>query len=460
MSGALSNYLTAARAAGCPAGQLRNFRAAGYVPQATQIPFHAATRECDRPDGPTQIGCGGGRGSAKSHAVLCQVALDDCMRYPGLKWLYLRSVGASARESFEDILYKALPTLAQYYTPSRSALELPNGSRVLLGGFRNERDIEKYLGIEYDGIVKDDAHLISAAKHDLIDGSLRTSKPNWRPRSHTTFNPGGVGHAYLKELFVEPWRNKEEKDTRFFFSLPEDNVFLNPEYIEYLEGLTGWLYRAWRKGDFDVAAGQFFTTFRRDVHVIESFRPPLDWYWWLAMDYGFTHWNVIYLLTEDGDGNIYVVDEHAARGWLVPRHAKAVREMTERWGVTHRFRDFVAGADVFAKRGMPGGTIADQWEREGYELRSANMDRVNGAAEFLRRLGDVEAGIKPALFIFDGCKRLIECLPSLEHDPHRPEDVLKTNADADGRGGDDAYDAARYGIMARAKRVQKRVHSY
>jgi hypothetical protein len=42
----------------------------------------------------------------------------------------------------------------------------------------------------------------------------------------------------------------------------------------------------------------------------------------------------------------------------------------------------------------------------------------------------------------------LDCLPALEHDPHRPEDVLKWDTDDDGNGGDDPYDALRYGLLA------------
>jgi len=65
----------------------------------------------------------------------------------------------------------------------------------------------------------------------------------------------------------------------------------------------------------------------------------------------------------------------------------------------------------------------------------------------LRRLGDVEGGIAPSLFIFRTCARLLDCLPALEHDPHRPEDVLKWDTDDEGSGGDDPYDALRYGLL-------------
>ena len=69
------------------------------------------------------------------------------------------------------------------------------------------------------------------------------------------------------------------------------------------------------------------------------------------------------------------------------------------------------------------------------------------------RLGDVDNGIPPTLFIFDRCRRLIECLPSLQNDPRRPEDVLKINVNEEGQGGDDTYDALRYALTAR-RRIQ------
>lgn len=446
----LDALLQAAKDAGCPPDQIRNLCAGGYVPQQKQLEFHAFARECDRSNGPKQVSAGGGRGGAKSHAVVAQVVFDDCQRYPGLKWLYLRNVGKSARESFEDLLERL--NLMQHYIPSRSVLELPNGSRVLLGGFRSDRDIDSYLGIEYDGIIIDDAHLVSADKHRKIRGSVRTSKEGWRPRSYLTFNPGGVGHSYLKKTFVEPWRAGRLNGTRFVFSLPEDNAMLNPEYIEYLDGLDGWLHRAWRKGDFDVAAGQFFTNWNYDLHTCDPLPIPTNWEVWLAMDYGYSHNNAICLLTE-GDGIVYVVAELVERQWLVPQHSSALKAELDRLGIYNwRIKSFVAGADVFAKRGVTTATIADQWQAEGWTLEPAVQDRINGAAEIRRRLGNLRAGVKPTLKIFKTCVRTIECVPSLEHDPNRPEDVLKIDCDLDdGTGGDDPYDMIRYGLMVKFK---------
>ena len=50
----------------------------------------------------------------------------------------------------------------------------------------------------------------------------------------------------------------------------------------------------------------------------------------------------------------------------------------------------------------------------------------------------------------------METLPSLQHDPNRPEDVLKVDADEDGGGGDDAADALRYLVATKGRAISER----
>jgi hypothetical protein len=68
----------------------------------------------------------------------------------------------------------------------------------------------------------------------------------------------------------------------------------------------------------------------------------------------------------------------------------------------------------------------------------------------------VGAGIVPTLFIHRRCARLLDCIPSLLHDPNRPEDVLKVDADEDGVGGDDAADALRYLVATKSRVIVQR----
>ena len=442
-----------ALALGCPREQVDNFMSVGYAPQTKQMLFHVAARACDAVGGPDQIGFGGARGPGKSHGSFAQVALDDCRRVPGLKALYLRKVGKQAREQFEDLRRSVLSSVPHVYDKRTGTVTLWGDSRIVLGHFRSEQDVDNYLGIEYDVILIEEATTLTETKYRALRDSNRTGKRGWRPRVYTTTNPGNIGHAWYKRRFVEPHRLGEEIDTRFIPATVEDNRVIDVGYRKKLMENVGWKRRAYLLGDWDIAAGQYFTAFDADVHVTRQvyadekpYRGRIVW-WWLAMDYGFTHPTVFVLLGEDGDGGVHVVDEHVQAGWLPERHARAVRAMLRRHGAPDSaLWEVAAGVDVFNRTGER--TIAEQYQDEGIQLIPADTDRINGAAEVSRRLGDPAAGVAPSIIIFARCHRLIACLPILQHDPRRPEDVLKIDVDEDGYGGDDPYDALRYGLMA------------
>lgn len=446
-----------ARDSGVSKGSLNRFLQAGYVPQPKQLSFHGAARECDLPDGPTQVGFGGARGPGKSHAVFAQAALDDCQRVPGLKVLYLRKIQKNAKEQFEDLRRAVLRGVAHTFT--NGVLHFPNGSRLFLGHFKNESDIDQYLGIEYDLIVIEELTTLSLVKYRALRDSNRTSKPGYRPRILSTFNPGGIGHAWVKALFIIPAREGKEVDTRFIFGTVEDNKFNDPDYQRKLEENTGWRLRAYRYGDWDIAAGQFFSTWRYDEIVKDDvgIMPGSDV--WCSLDYGFQHPTVCYLFSEY-DGKKQVIDEHWRRHALASDHAVDIKNMLGRHGLTvNHLKSFVASPDAFAQRGSETGkTIADQYADNGIRLTRANDDRVNGAAYLLKLLGreetQTEKAIAPQIEIAKRCKRLIENIPTLQHDPHRPEDVLKVDIDDDGNGGDDPYDSCRYGLMVRHRELR------
>ncbi len=442
--------------AGCLPSQIKNFLLAGIVLQDRQLAASAAARWCDRADGPTAVGYGGARGGGKSHWLLAQMGADDCQRMPGLKCLLLRKVGKANLEHLDDLRKRLFGRLRHEFSAHRGTLTFANGSRIIAGHYQCPKDLDAYLGLEFDLVGVEEASQLTLQKFQDISTCCRTSKPNWRPRIYSTTNPGGVGHAWYRAQFVAPMQDGRESETRFISARVGDNQFNNPEYRKILEGLTGWQKKAWYFGDWNIAAGQYFTTFRREVHVVEDFDDRRAVEWFASMDYGWTHLSVFLLGCRDGDGNIFIVAEHAERKWLPDRHAAAVKAMLARHGLTvERLRRFVAGADVFSRQ-SDGSTVAAQYARLGITLRTANMERVGGWAEILQRLGDVEAGVVPRLYIHRRCARLIECLPSLQHDPNRPEDVLKVDADDEGVGGDDAADALRYLVATKSRTVTVR----
>ena len=119
---------------------------------------------CDAPDGPMAIGYGGARGGGKSHWLLAQMGADDCQRVPGLKCLLLRKVGKANLEHFEDLRRRLFGRLNHEFSAFRGILSFANGSRIIAGHFQNEKDIDAYLGLEYDVIGIEEATTLTARK--------------------------------------------------------------------------------------------------------------------------------------------------------------------------------------------------------------------------------------------------------------------------------------------------------
>ncbi len=458
---ALLNCLLTAKNAGVPKDQAEAFVSHGYIPLPWQWEFHAVARLADKPDGPVDIGAGGARGPGKSHACLSQAALDDCQRIPGLKGLFLRQTGIAAQESFDDLVDKVVRGRVQY-KKTGSVLSFPNHSRILLGGFQYEKDIDKYIGIEYDFIIVEELNQITEEKYTKLRGSLRTSKPNWRPRMYVSFNPGGIGHSFVKERYVLPHMKDEQKETRFIPSTYRENPYLNKEYTQYLEGLTGELGRAWREGDWDIFAGQAFPEFRQTTHAIKSIKPSLSFEHGLSIDWGYTEKKVcafsaylhalIKMKLPDGQNFNRVITYMEWSGNLKrPREwAKIIFSDCLKLGI--RPKTGIADSSMFNPSSDYGKSIADLFMDEWRILNGENSwlllgrgtkDRIGRVATAHDWLSQAPDGL-PYWMITKNCFQLLTTLPILQVDEHNFEDVDTT-------GLDDPYDSATYYLYGGVK---------
>lgn len=441
-------------AVGCPPDQLQRFMAAGLAMQAKQLEFAAAARECDLDGGPTAVMSGGGRGSSKSHAILAQIFADDCQRFPGLKVLLLRKIGKANQEQVQDYRTKLLAHIPHEYKQQAGELIFPNGSKVILGNFKDEKDIDRFMGQEYDLIYLMESNQLTFSKKKFIMTCLRTSKQGWRPRLYEDTNPGGIGMAENKQMYVLPWRQGRQKETgtRYVHSTVYDNKFINKEYVSQLESLTGWQRKAWLDGDWDFAAGSFFTNFVPEVHVYPNDKVSFDERnavrWYAAYDYGFAHQAACILFAEDKSGRTFVVDEFSESEQVIAEQAENIKFMLAAHHLTaDSLEFFVAGRDCFS-RNEDGKTIAMAFEEAGITMTPAEVDRANGWKRCHALFGDISKGIEPKGYVSERCTSLIGQIQLAQHSMKRPGDVEKFNADAEGNGGDDALDAFRFGIAS------------
>lgn len=469
-------YLQAGKEAGCPPDQMMNLTKAGMILQPKQLDMSAAARQCDyrcpaceelhakgqktKKDctdcGPVVIGVGGARGGGKSAWLAAQVMLDDCQRRPGLKFLYLRKTAKSLREQIRDLLKKTFPTHSASnpmynYREQFGEIKFPNGSFIMIGHFKDESEIDNYIGNEYDGIAIEELTTLTASKWENLCSCLRSSKTDWRPRAYAAWNWGGIGHSWVKQLFYDPWKEKRQIKTRYILALVIDNHHNNPEYVHTLESYVGWKYQSWYLGDPDFAAGNFFTNYREDIHVypneITTLHPSEITRWFGSMDYGSSHPNCFHLHCETENGDIFTVGECHTMGETIADNCAQFGDLCRLNNVEVFELDAVfSGQDVKRtdrKTREDGSTIETEFSENNVKLTPIHINRVNAFSQMQERMGNVSRGIRPSWFIHKSCIYLRAQIQCAQCDPKKPNDIIKQNVDvASGTdaGGDDALE--------------------
>lgn len=387
---------------------------------------------------------GGARGGGKSWALRRKLTLM-CLRYPGLRCLIVR-------RSYQELRSNHLrQILAEYdgaavWSEASKTVSFPNGSTICMGFCSSDRDTLRYQGQEYDVIAIDEATQLTEYQFSIFKACLRGTSDLPR-RMYLTCNPGGIGHAWVKRLFVdrEFRRGELPDDYAFVPATVFDNGVLtdsDPDYVRRLESLPPRLRDAWLYGRWDVFEGQFFPEFDPEKHVCEPSAIPALHGYFAALDYGFDML-AAYILGVGDDGRLFVVGERCESGLTLSEAARRVADLCT--GFEVRFA--VCSPDLWNRRQDSG--------RSGFEIMQevsgmppmipADDRRVPGwrvLREYLSESGE-KAG-NPGIVISRRCPELIRCLPSLLHSRTDPED-----ASSEPHGVTHSPEALRYGVMAR-----------
>ena len=368
------------------------------------------------------IAYGGARGGGKSWAIR-QKARLLALYYPGIRILILRRSFPELRENHILPMQSDLHGLATWREGDKTFV-FPNSSRIRFGYCANESDVEQYQGSEFDVIFMDEATHFTQYQFSALGACLRGVN-DFPKRMYLTCNPGGVGHMWVKRLFVD--RNfkpgEDPNDYRFIPAKASDNKVLlqhDPGYLKMLDNLPDTLRQAWRDGRWDVFAGQFFPEFRADFHVVGSRALPSHWPRYRVFDYGLDMLACLWCAV-DPTGRIWVYRELCQSGLIVSEAAAAIREHTLPGEL---IRYTVAPPDMWGTQKDTGRTMGELFIQNGVPLVTASNRRVQGwmaVKEFLKLRGDGS----PGLMVFDCCRRLIRDMGAVQHDEKNPSDVAK-----------------------------------
>lgn len=377
------------------------------------------------------IAYGGARGGGKTWAVRIKAMLLAC-RYAGIKILIVRRSFQELRDNHILPLQMELRDLARWKEQEKRFI-FPNGSYIRFGYCSAERDVLQYQGQEYDIIFIDEATQLTEFQFQTFKGCLRGAN-DFPKRMYLTCNPGGVGHAWVKRLFIDRQYVEGERpeDYEFIQAKVTDNPVLmkkDPEYINMLRSLPYELREAWLNGSWDIFAGQYFSEWNRDVHVVEPFAIPAWWRRYITMDYGLDML-AAYLIVVDDHDMAYVVQEvykgrdlgEGAKGLIVSEAAAEVKALAGNGDIAA----YLAPPDLWNARQETGKSVADIFAESGIYLTQTSNDRIDGWMAMHERLHvfEDEQGVQVAkLRIFPQCINLIRTLPQLRYDDKRINDV-------------------------------------
>jgi hypothetical protein len=345
---------------------------------------------------------------------------------------------------------------------------MANGARLRFAYLENDSDADNYQGHSYTRVYVEEAgNFPSPTPIFKLMATLR-SGAGVACGIRLTFNPGGPGHHWVKarywdvaplgwqiitESFTNPFNGEVLDRQRIFIpARVTDNPYLGSDYIANLQ-MSGSpaLVKAWLEGDFNIVAGAYFPEFGPQ-HIIAPFEIPPHWTRFGCYDHGTAKpYCFLWKAVADGEyfpqfprGSIITYrEDYGWSGkpneglWLTGKEIGS-RIMDLNGGDNLSFS--VADPSIFPSPKSRGISVAEDIMEGGLRLKPADNSRLAGWNQTRKRLKGTD-GV-PLIYYFKTCTHIIRTLPSLQHDPHNPNDC-------DTEGEDHAPDADRYGNMAR-----------
>lgn len=406
------------------------------------------------------VGYGGARGGGKSWGVRTKAKILAA-KYAGIKICIVRKTYPELTANHIKPLRAELPAGSYQYNDSKKEMRFVNGSEILFRYLANDGDLDRFQGTEFDVLFLDEATQFTEEQYKMLIACVRGVN-GFPKRVYLTCNPGGIGHQWVKRLFIDRTYQSGENPDEYSFiqaGVRDNHALLEqqPDYIKQLEGLPPKIREAWLNGSWDVYMGQFFEDFynfpdhyedRIGTHVIEPFEIPDGWAIYRSFDWGYAKPFSCGWWAVDYDGVAYRILElygctntpNEGLKWTPPRvFAEIHRIETEhRW---LKGKHITGIADPAIWDAETGESIADVAARHQVYFTPGDHKRIPGWMQVHYRLAFDENGF-PMMYVFRNCKAFIRTIPLLQYSEHKVEDL-----DTDGE--DHVADEVRYFCMSR-----------
>lgn len=453
---------------------------------------------------------GGSVGGGKSELLVLIPILYGWHKNKNFRGIIFRRTMPELRESLIPRSEEIYAAHGAKYNEQTHIWKFPSGATIKFSYLESMKDARSHDTAEFHYAAFDELTHFEEEEYTYIVGSrVRSTDPSLPAIVRSASNPGNIGHAWVRRLFVEPDReglgdtiiyDVNTKTYRAFVRARlTDNPYLmkvDPNYINRLRRLPYAEYKAKVEGDWWVFAGQVFSEFRKErilgepsnaIHVIQPFKIPDWWPRVLAVDWGGVN--------PDLKARTYAAWFAIAPGPRVFQYREySSKEKIRVWGADvarlstgEQLKTIVLDPSAWAQRGDDHSIAESFIKASGLRLTTkANNDRIGGKQvyhEYLRWakgpdryippegfdqdladriyrikgpkalleykamfLPEPPEGPLPKLQIFANCPEVIDIIPKLVY--NESGKAGKNPEDVREFDGDDPYDGSRYGIVA------------
>ena len=420
---------------------------------------------------------GGAAGGGKSDCALMEALRQ--VHIPHYQAIILRKTYPQLGDLIgrsQELYKRAFPRAK--YNDSKHLWTFPSGAKIYFGSLHHTKDRYNYQGKRYDFIDFDELTQFTYDEYSYLFSRNRPNGPGTRCYIRAQANPGGIGHGWVKERFINPhsgggktiWSKLEYmtpngKKNHIWHSriyIPAtvfDNKKLlenDPTYLARLASMPEGEKQALMYGNWDSFSGQVFLEWRNNIdryedrvntHVIAPFKVPETWKIWRSFDWGFSKPFSVGWYAVDHDNRLYRIRElYGCTGapnvgvrWEPSEIARKIKQIeAEDDNLRGKSIRGICDPAIFQENG--GESIAAVMEKEGVWWDKGDHSRIPGKMQIHNRLAMDDEG-KPMLYVFSTCKHCIRTLPALVYSETDVEDV-------DTKQEDHIYDELRYVCMA------------
>ena len=377
------------------------------------------------------------KGGGKSCALVME-GLAYALENPGANMYFFRETYDDLEANIIKEWKDKVPKELYSYNEGKHQAILINGTSVKFRYIRNFKDAEGYQGRSMDWIGVDELTKHLRESIQVLLSCLRSPK-GFKPTFRATCNPGGIGHMFVKEDYIEATGYGDHPTTcpitgnkRVFIPAKvwDNDVLMknDPNYVKRLQNLPEDQRKAFLDGDWDLFSGQYFDEFKRDIHVCDPFPIPDHWHRYFVCDYGLDMFAGLWI-ARDEQGRAYVYKEVYESGLIISEASKRYHEVNGDDKIKIRY----APPDLQNRQKDTGKSAFDIFYQNGVNFVVSDNNRINGWSAVKEWLKVYETRHEQTgetyktsnLKIFKNCTNLIRCLPAVQHDEKDPNDVAK-----------------------------------